>query len=71
MAVGELGGLGIEADLTRYARGPADAVLRVEDLGLGLERVVLERVELARSDPAGLVARLEHRVARLDETVAT
>jgi len=69
LAVGELGGLRIEADLTRYATGPADVALRVEDLPL--ERLVLERVELPRSDLTGLVARLEHRVARLDETVAT
>jgi len=69
VAVGRLGGFGIEAVVTRYATGPPDAALRVEDLPLA--PLVAERAELARADVTGLVTRLENRVARLDDTAAT
>jgi len=66
VAVGKLGGFGVEAVVTRYGTGPADAALRVEDLPLA--PLVAER---ARADATGLVTRLENRVARLDDTAAT
>ena len=43
--------------------------LRIEDLPV--RPLPLERADLAHADPAGLVAKLENRILRLDDTAAT
>lgn len=67
--VGEVGGFRLEADVTRMANMAAFGELRVENLQV--RPLPLERADLVYADPAGLVAKLENRVLRLDDTAVT
>ncbi|HSH62097.1 MAG TPA: hypothetical protein VK988_21105, partial [Acidimicrobiales bacterium] len=64
--VAELGGFTVEAG---GGGGDADVIVTVADAPV--EALRLSREELAGADPAGLIARLEHRLRSLDDALAT
>lgn len=67
--VGELGGFRIEAEISRHPQMGSYGDLRIENLPV--RRYPLDRADLAKADPVGLVSKLEHRIFDLDETVLT
>lgn len=66
--VGRIGGFALHAEIIRQADMATFGRLRIEDLPL--RPLPLERADVARADPAGLIARLEHRVRDLDRAAA-
>jgi hypothetical protein len=66
--VGELVGFGVDVDVTTWPDGHRDAALHLERLPL--KPLALERGDVAHADPAGLIARLENRLFKLEETAA-
>lgn len=66
--VGDVGGYRLDADITRMADMASYGELRIENLPV--RPLPLERADLVHADPAGLVAKLENRILRLDDTAA-
>ena len=64
--VGEIGGFGVDADITRQGDLPPFGEVRIEQLPI--RRLTLERADIARADPVGLATKIENRVLRLEQT---
>jgi hypothetical protein len=63
--VGELGGFDLLAGGSRLAEGPPSVEITFKDVPV--TPLAIERGDLARADPAGLIQRLENRLVKLGE----
>jgi N12 class adenine-specific DNA methylase len=66
--VAQVGGFGVDVDVISWPDGRNDATMRLEQLPV--KSIPLERREVHQGDPTGLVARLENRIHKLEETGA-